>query len=322
MSQHGAGKSIHREINYLISQKTADSRLTVFDGSIKDFEEWKDLMISHMSLSTSNYELLIQNAGKAPAQIKKNDLISTEVDGFNAWEISREVEKFTVRFMSNSLRKDKLQLCSIEEGNGLEMWRNLFKKYSGKGNKVVEVSGLQLFMRFPRAESEHNLLKHMADWEQDLLEYGGNLKHDASTLRALFLGILPEHLESKYTPKFSQYPTWESLHVKMKEKLELPRSVQISNAVHDKRRPAASPGRRVHSIIEDGTQRTIDPGLGASAPAPTSKPVPVPTMADIAAMINAVSQNNGTRKPNGRAGPPARRSEPARVRLDCFINSD
>ena len=40
LSIHGAGKSIHREVNYLISQKTGDSRLTVFDGSIKDFEEW------------------------------------------------------------------------------------------------------------------------------------------------------------------------------------------------------------------------------------------------------------------------------------------
>ena len=49
VSQHGYGRSIRREVNYVISQKTADSRLTVFDRAIKDFEDWKDLMVAHMT---------------------------------------------------------------------------------------------------------------------------------------------------------------------------------------------------------------------------------------------------------------------------------
>ena len=44
----------------------------------------------------------------------------TVIDGFNAWEISVELESFTVRFLNKTLYDDRLILCGGEELNGME----------------------------------------------------------------------------------------------------------------------------------------------------------------------------------------------------------
>ena len=143
MSEHGVGRSIHKEINFSIPDKANDCYK--FDGQIANFEAWKAKMLNHMARGTQRYRTIILNCLKAKHPITMDDLKRTDINGFNAWEISVEVESFTSRFLNDSLFKDRLKLCNNEELNGLEMWRNLGIRFAGTGEQAVLTTGLQTF---------------------------------------------------------------------------------------------------------------------------------------------------------------------------------
>ena len=152
-SPFGVGKSLQKEISYVIPHKCGPE-LYKFNGEIKDFKHWKETMIDHFARGTQRYRTLIENVGKRQTRIYKDELIRTEFDGFSAWEISVEVESFTSRFLGKDLYDDRLLLCSGEEQNGLELWRNLFHQYSGTDLTIVKTHGLTNFMNFPQCPDE------------------------------------------------------------------------------------------------------------------------------------------------------------------------
>ena len=158
MSEHGVGRSIHKEIHFSIPDKANDC--FKFDGQIANFEAWKAKMLNHMARGTQRYRTIISNCLQAKQPITMVDLKRTDINGFNAWEISVEVESFTSRFLNDSLFKDRLKLCSNEELNGLEMWRNLGIRFAGTGKQAVLTTGLQTFMRLTKCEDENDLLNH------------------------------------------------------------------------------------------------------------------------------------------------------------------
>ena len=84
---HGKGKSIHKEVSYVISLKGTED-LWQFKGGVSDFIDWKQKMTDHFAVSTQRYRALIENISKADQPIKKADLMKTQVDGFSSGKIS------------------------------------------------------------------------------------------------------------------------------------------------------------------------------------------------------------------------------------------
>ena len=263
-SEHGVGRSIHRDVTYAIPVKAPECYK--FDGNIVNFLPWKIRMLNHMATATQRYRSLIDRCIKSTTPITMANLKSTAVDKFNAWEIATEVEAFTIRFLGDKLYEDRLVLCGNEELNGLELWRNLGIKYSGEGKQAVMATGLQTFMKFAKCEDERDLLGHATDWEKYLNTYGIHLKGDEATLRSLFLGILPKAMEDKLTQKIVKYPTWRELMQYIKEKHEIKRQVMIADAIHkNKGSVGTSRKQTVNGLTEPNGDQEPAPSAPASA---------------------------------------------------------
>ena len=95
-SQYGAGRSLQKEINYGISRKGTDD-LYKFDGHVEKFDHWKRKMIDHFASSTQRYRTLLHKVSEQKTPILVKDLLVTEIDGFNGWEIAVEIESLTVK---------------------------------------------------------------------------------------------------------------------------------------------------------------------------------------------------------------------------------
>ena len=200
-----------------------------------------------MARSTQKYRTLLTKISVMKEPILRQDLMLTQLDGFNAWEIAVELESFTTRFISKDLFNDRLELCGNEELNGMELWRNLYVQYSGEGKLAVMTGGLQKFLAFGRCENQKTLLAHLSDWKAHLDLYGTHLKHDAHTLRGLFIGLLPKDMEDKLLSKAGKYQTWQALHKYVKDKHEGAREMEISRAIHARKSPGTG---RVFAINE------------------------------------------------------------------------
>ena len=145
--------------------------------------------------------------------------------------IAIELESFTAKFLSTEILENHLQLCGGEEQNGFELWRNLHLQYAGT-SQVVEVGGLQKFMKFPKCNDESKLVQHLANWEDQLTKYGEELRKTPEVLRIMMLDIVPTELANKINSKVKKFPTWQDVVQHVKEKLDWRRQVEITQALH------------------------------------------------------------------------------------------
>ena len=151
---------------------------------------------------------------------------------------------------------------------------------------------------------ESQLLQHLTEWVAALTKYGGSVRQDESTLRALFLGLLPKEYEVKLKPKVAKYQNWQSLHQYCKDKLEQFRDQQIADALHGKK--SGHTGRRYANALDGtGDQIIAQTGNGRHRPGEpqpatvATGPAAVPTMQDLATMINALGTNARRPPPPG-----------------------
>ena len=138
-----------------------------------------------------------------------------------------------MKYLSSDISENAYTLCGGEEANGFELWRNLQLQYGG-GSKVVEIGGVRKFMDYPRCTSETGVVKHITGWEQLLTKYGSELRQTPEMLRILILGIVPKHNEDKITVKRVKYGTHQSIIQYCRERFEVSRQQEISDALHGK----------------------------------------------------------------------------------------
>ena len=62
-SQYGSGKTIRKDVSYVISRKDTDD-LTKFKGGISEFKDWKRKILDHLIIGTPKYETIIEALGK------------------------------------------------------------------------------------------------------------------------------------------------------------------------------------------------------------------------------------------------------------------
>ena len=293
-SMFGRGKAMHKEISYKISYKGTE-HLSRCSGSIVEFKNWSETMISHLCGATRRYANIMEVVMKGTEAFNKLDLMDTLIDGFNAWEISLELGGFTLKYLTKAITDDKHELCGSKEDNGFELWRNLQIRYGGQGT-VVEVGGFTTFTEFPRCMDEKNLLRHVSKWEELLGEYASELKRSPESLRTMLIRTLPIEYEHKLLHKRDKYPTYQSILKHVREKLEGRRQITISEALHGK-------GNRksyLHAFTGD-TEKT-SPTVPVANTAPVA-PV-APSMTDLADMIAAstIAALNGQGRPAKKTG--------------------
>lgn len=96
------------------------------------------------------------------------------------------------------------------------------------------------------------------------------------------MGLLPRDLEDKLMPKVLKYPTWQSVHMYIKERHEGARELEIARSIHAKK-----PGSgRVYAMNEMPEQQ------------PPAQPIVGPSNQELADMIAAMRDQRG--KGNGK----------------------
>ena len=211
-------------------------------------------MLYHMAGkgSTQRWRSLIESIAQSRVPISMSSLQATEIDGFNAWEISMELASFTLKFVDQTIYDDRSTLFGKEDLNGFEMWRNLHVQFGGGGD-IVAVGGFKNFLNYPSCTTEKTLLKHMSEWETAMNKYGGAMRQNPTELRILFIGTLPKDLQEKYLSKPSKYVTWQFIRQHISERLEVKRQYGISDALH--KTPGRSP---MHALAEPAADKDAD----------------------------------------------------------------
>ena len=129
----------------------------------------------------------------------------------------------------------------------------------------------------------------MSDWEELLNKYGGDLKKDPQSLRLMFINILLPDLKQKIMGKLiSKYPTWQSIHQYVKDKMAARRDQSIADALH---RPTKKPAGSLNAMgVEHPETAPI---------APTEALPPQPRMATFDDLQNMMNAMAGQRPPKG-----------------------
>ena len=65
--------------------------------------------------------------------------------------------------ISDTLYPGREALAGGEEGNGLELWRNLFWEHEG-GDTAVQIHGIRSFHAFPKCSNIKDLNIHLGQW--------------------------------------------------------------------------------------------------------------------------------------------------------------
>ena len=143
-SQFGSGRSIRKDVSYVISRKGTDD-LTKFKGGISEFKDWKRKILDHLIIGTPKYETIIEALTKRQAPMTKAELTTSLLDGYNAWEVASELCTFTLKWLSTTISDDRYMLCGGEgqKGNSFELWRSLRINYMGfvsaEGSKLHSI---------------------------------------------------------------------------------------------------------------------------------------------------------------------------------------
>jgi hypothetical protein len=207
----------------------------------------------------------------------------TEIDGFNAWEISMELANFTLKFVNLDMYDDRSVLFNKKDLNGFELWRNLQVQFGG-GGEIVACGGFKNFLMYPSCSTEKTLLKHVSEWETAMNKCGGAICQNPTELRILFIGVLPNELQEKYLAKPKKYVTWQDIRQHISERLEVKRQYGISDVLHK------TPGRSsMHALAEPAA------GKGANIPPPPS----LSKMAALEAKIDRLAAAYNRQSPKG-----------------------
>ena len=296
-SSVGVGRSLHKEVTYVIDRKNAGD-MPVFSGRIVDYEKWVERVIEHLCSTCSRWRSVLDTARKAQTPHEQYQLMNTQIDGFNAWEIAVELGQFTFRHLHKDLYDDKYALCGGPELNGFELWRNLEKRYGG-GGRAVEVSGLAAFMSFPSCEAENNLVSHLARWEEYLNRYGSELRRTPESLRVMLLNVLPKEMGDKLRPKRMKYPTFQSILAYVRERHEERVEIAKAEAIHLPVQPKRT--GRVNAVTGQQNSPSYSAVASGSNVQQQQQQVQMPSMQDLQEMMAAVS---GARNPKGNAPAP------------------
>ena len=91
---------------------------------------------------TRKWRHVLEYVSKGQTPTSRTWLRSSNVDGFNAWELSQTFESWIVDWLPISMYNRREQLAGGELGNGFELWRRLFVENKGH-DSAIDYGGIQ-----------------------------------------------------------------------------------------------------------------------------------------------------------------------------------
>ena len=291
---------IHNPVRSGISWEPSykDNKLLVqFDATIANYSDWAQNLVDHLARTNRGWVQLLSYIEKLETPVTFEFLNNTHVGGVNAWDIACHLETFLVAWLSKSLRSRRLALCGNRPGNGLEMWRQLYKEYKGTG-ELIDSSGRKLLQSFPKCKGMDSLASHLDSWSQLIDEYGQKLvMHCPEQVRTMLLEILPDGLEDEL-----DHPL--NAHIKTHEQI-----IEWCKARTTKSRQKALAAQRLRQAIPGRMQPLVAPDAPMSKSSGADVDAPPAWFKPFINMVGAFEQGNRGR-PSARADSP-RRSSPS-----------
>ena len=181
------------EINY----KPNDS-LRKFDGDSSKYKMWNSRLKDHLARSNGDWKHVLCSLETAEFPITREWLSSSHIHGNSAWDLSTKLETFISTWVSDSLYGRRVQMAGgkAQEGNGFEIWRQLYHEHHGGAN-AVQLGGMRRLQEWPKCTSIGNLNQHLDAWLECLETHNQELLAAPNVLRTMILGVIPTEYEDE-----------------------------------------------------------------------------------------------------------------------------
>ena len=197
----------HRVNSFEISYKPNEA-LRKFAGDSGAYKMWSSRMKDHMARANPQWKVLLNALEVCDKPITKNWLVTQWSQGSNAWELANKLETFISTWVNDTLYSRRVQMAGgkSEEGNGFEIWRQLFLEHHG-GAHAVQLGGMRRLQEWPRCTSIANLSQHLDSWVECLETHNTELLAAPTVLRNMVLSIIPSDFEDEVLvrPEISSY---------------------------------------------------------------------------------------------------------------------
>ena len=102
----------------------------------------------------------------------------------NAADLATKLEQVIVDYLPSAQYNKRSQLCGGEgeEGNGFNMWRQLYQDNAGT-SEIVEQAGIDVLREYKQCDKVANVTAHMDGWKELLDMYGSELSGCPRILR-------------------------------------------------------------------------------------------------------------------------------------------
>ena len=178
-----------------------DCDLKKFSGRMSDFKMWKKRFIDHCTSSTGKWKEIFKMCEEADGAITRAYLESLHIgSGYSAWALAEDLENFIVKYLSDDIYERREAWCGGEDGNGFELYRNLFREFEG-GSTLVRMGGRKLLNNYGRPQKGDDVLKHFEDWQILLAKYGADLMHNPEECFYRALEVIPNEYEDEVVMK-------------------------------------------------------------------------------------------------------------------------
>ena len=181
------------EINY----KPNDS-LRKFDGDSSKYKMWNSRLKDHLARSNGDWKTVLCSLETAEFPITREWLSTSHIHGNSAWDLSTKLETFISTWVSDSLYGRRVQMAGskAQEGNGFEIWRQLYHEHHGGAN-AVQLGGMRRLQEWPKCTSIGNLNQHLDAWLECLETHNQELLAAPNVLRTMILGVIPTEYEDE-----------------------------------------------------------------------------------------------------------------------------
>ena len=162
---------------------------------------WKKRFIDHCSSSTGQWKDMFRMCEESEGPILRAYLEQLHIgSGYSAWVLAEDLENFLVKYISDDLYERREAWCGGEEGNGFELYRNLFREFEG-GSTIVRMGGRKLLNNFGRPQKGEDIQKHFEDWQCLLGKYGADLMANPDECYYRALEVIPAEFEEEIVMK-------------------------------------------------------------------------------------------------------------------------
>ena len=277
----GGGNHGESDIMKQFKIKRKDVDLTKFNGQMSSWKHWKSKLVDHCADSTTRWRRILKQCEESPGPISMTYLKSLAIgQGYTAWDLSEDLEGFIVKYVNESIYNRRYAYTRGEEGNGFEMYRNLFNQFEG-GSTLVRMGGRKLLNDYGRCPSKGDVQEYFEDWLELMGKHAPDLLTNAEEMYYRALDVLPVELEDEIVLK-DDVTTYEQIH-----------NFIIKKYAHKKHR-----AQQRQVIASRGRPSRMSPVVPSQETSGTPEAMPkMPSYEEVVAMTVAALQSGNQRPP-------------------------